>query len=267
MTFIEVRATALRWAEERAAGEGLREVSDRSDRECCRPDVRRAEAVVFAASEAADDDGEAGRDHPGTAGEGCAAGRSVCRAPLSPHSPPTVLLLSAARALQSSVQAADPGRRQERPACPMTAFSRAPTAVSSAVGVDAGSRDSDLVRRAVGPQPVVTVSMGGVTVDCLVDLGSQVSMIDRGFLPAKHGTKLHARLGELAGDNGRQRALRAVCGPVRDGRYMRGRHGERQRHHRRAEATHHSGRKARFRLAGYEHSPTSTLVSTPRSCR
>ena len=59
--------------------------------------------------------------------------------------------------------------------------------MSSAVGVDAGSRDSDLVRRTVGPQPVVTVSMGGVTVDCLVDSGSQVSMIDEDFFRRNMG--------------------------------------------------------------------------------
>ena len=37
------------------------------------------------------------------------------------------------------------------------------------------------LQRTVGPQPVVTTTMGGVPVSCLVDSGSQVSMVDEGF--------------------------------------------------------------------------------------
>ena len=55
--------------------------------------------------------------------------------------------------------------------------------MSSAVGSKVGSHGSapDTLQRTVGPQPVVTATMGGVPVSCLVDSGSQVSMVDEGF--------------------------------------------------------------------------------------
>ena len=52
--------------------------------------------------------------------------------------------------------------------------------MSSAVGMaNTGSYDMGQVKRAIGPQPVITVLMGGVPVDCLVDSGSQVTMVEQ----------------------------------------------------------------------------------------
>ena len=74
-----------------------------------------------------------------------------------------------------------------------TTFSPAPTAMSSAVGMTyTGSYDTRQMKRAIGPQPVITVLMGGVPVECLVDSGSQVSMVEQRFFD-KHLRTPYAR--------------------------------------------------------------------------
>ena len=65
--------------------------------------------------------------------------------------------------------------------------------MSSAVGMTyTGSYDTRQVKRAIGPQTVITVLMGGVPVDCLVDSGSQVSMVEQRFFD-KHLRPPYAR--------------------------------------------------------------------------
>ena len=39
-----------------------------------------------------------------------------------------------------------------------------------------------VITRTIGPHPIIQVTIGEVTVDCLVDSGSQVSMIEECFL-------------------------------------------------------------------------------------
>ena len=55
-----------------------------------------------------------------------------------------------------------------------------------------GSYDTRQMKRAIGPQPVITVLMGGVPVECLVDSGSQVSMVEQRFFD-KHLRTPYAR--------------------------------------------------------------------------
>ena len=65
--------------------------------------------------------------------------------------------------------------------------------MSSAVGMaNTGSYDMGQVKRAIGPQSVITVLMGGVPVDCLVDSGSQVTMVEQRFFD-KHLRTPYAR--------------------------------------------------------------------------
>ena len=65
--------------------------------------------------------------------------------------------------------------------------------MSSAVGMaNTGSYDMGQVKRAIGPQTVITVLMGGVPVDCLVDSGSQVTMVEQRFFD-KHLRTPYAR--------------------------------------------------------------------------
>ena len=51
-----------------------------------------------------------------------------------------------------------------------------------------------LITRTIGPHPIIQVTIGGVTVDCLVDSGSQVSMIEECFF------KQHLRAKNLTDD-------------------------------------------------------------------
>ena len=72
--------------------------------------------------------------------------------------------------------------------------------MSSVVGSGTqGSPDvKQLITRMIGPQPIIQATIGVVTVDCLVDSGSQVSMIEDCFF------KQHLRAKNLT-DDGKER--------------------------------------------------------------
>ena len=55
-----------------------------------------------------------------------------------------------------------------------------------------GSAKEGLLHRTVGTQPLVEASIGGVQVLCLVDTGSQVSMVDESFFKQHLEPKLGA---------------------------------------------------------------------------
>ena len=75
--------------------------------------------------------------------------------------------------------------------------------MSSVVGSGTqGSPDvKQLITRTIGPQPIIQATIGEVTVDCLVDSGSQVSMIEECFF------KQHPRAKNLTDDGNERKEM------------------------------------------------------------
>ena len=84
--------------------------------------------------------------------------------------------------------------------------------MSSVVGSGTqGSPDvKEVITRTIGPQPIIQATIGEVTVDCLEDSGSQVSMIEECFF------KQHPRAKNLTdeGKNARKLLLRRCCSRI-----------------------------------------------------